>query len=1094
MLTKRMLFKSSIILAMCFMFVSNGFCDSSENRGYLRFPSISEESVLFTAEGDLWTVSDQGGIARRLTHDNGREAFARYSPDGKWIAFSGEYDGNEDVFIIPSNGGEPKRLTYHPGSDQVVAWKPDSSSIIFRSRRFSPHGDWHVYTIDRTGGFPEKMKIGKASLISFSSEGSSFAFNRFSREFRNWKNYRGGWQQDIWFGDLQSNEFRKLTDFQGTDAFPMIHESRIYFLSDREGTVNIYSMDFAGKDLKKHTSSDYYDVQWPSMSHSRIIYQLGADLYILDLNASTDRKLDIQVPSDKIQSRTTPINPVNYITSFGLSPQGKRLLLTSRGDVYAIPVKQGRIISVTDTQGVREKFPTYSPDGTQIALFSDVTGEEELMIYSSHGMGKEKAKFLTSESKSWHFGPLWSPDSEHIAFADMTMSLFVINCKSGLRLKVDESSRDEITEYSWSPDGKWLVYSKVEDNTFSSIYLFSLEQKKSFVLTDSFTNDYSPCFDPEGKYLYFLSDRTLNPLIGSLDFETIFDKMAKPYCIILDKAGKSPFFPKEPEETEDEKAPWEKFKEKDGKELPVVKIDIQGISERIDEFPVDEGHYSKILGIKGKVFYLKRKSMGLRDQRKLWDSKSSIYTLHKFDLEKKEEEVFVEGIDDYSVSANFEKVVYRRKKDFTVMEVEQRSWQGMEQEIVKLDQWSMQINPVKEWYQIFYEAWRLQRDFYWAPNMAGIDWDAMKSKYEKLLPHISSRDDLNDLIGEMIAELSTSHTYIWGGDTVKSKKIPVGLLGAELEPDEKSGLYKFVKVYQGDSWNKEHRGPLTLSHGQVKPGDYLLAINGKEVKTSLNFYEFLINKENEKILLTVNSTPTEKEARNIEIVTINREHGLVYSDWVHNNINYVTKKTENQIGYLHIPNMDYAGLVAFSKHFYPQLEKKGLIIDVRNNGGGFVSQLILERLYRKLIAFDKPRRGLSYNYPYRSFHGHIVVLCDQKSGSDGDIFTEAFKMFNLGTVIGMRTWGGVVGIRMDKPFVDGGVMSEPEYAWWDSISGWDLENRGSIPDIELDNTPSDAVKGVDAQLEKAIEVILDSLEKEPRTIPDPPPYPDKSRK
>jgi tricorn protease len=1078
-----------------------GSCLAAE--GYLNFPDIRGNTIVFTCDGDLWSVSADGGLARRLTHAEGREFMARFSPDGEHIAFTGQLDqGGRDVYLIPASGGPAKRLTYHPYSDYVLTWAPDGENIVFRSMRGSPHYTYKVFTISMEGGFPQEIPLDEISLISFAPDGRRVAFNRFSREFRTWKRYRGGLAQDIWVGDPETLDFSQITDYEGTDAFPMWVGGRIYFISDRNATMNIHSMNPDGSDVRQHTFHEDYDVRWPSTDDDRIVYHNGGDIWMFDIASGDYGKVDIQVPSGRLEERERFIEPAEHVTDFEVSPKAKRAAFCSRGELAVIPVEEGRTIALTATSGIREKFPRWSPDGKKIAYVSEATGEEEIYIVEVNG--KSEPEQITRDTQGWKFHPAWSPDGEKIAYADGSQTLFVLDCGTGRITRADSSDYWEIEEYSWSPDGRWIAYSKYEDHRFNSIFLYDTETGEVTRLTDKFTNDTNPVWDPDGKYLYFLSDRTINPVLGKIAFDTIVDKMEKPYLIVLQAGEKSPFFPGEPDEGEEEdedendkeaKGKHGKAKdEEDGdeEEAKETVIDLEGIMDRFVEFPVEAGHYSELAASEGKIFYRSRPSLGLAEGSRRGAESQSIHSIHMFDIEEEEGEVIVSGINSFRLSRDGKKIIYKRINEYFVVDAGKGAGDAGDDSKVDMSQWHIRLDPSSEWAQIFNEGWRLQRDFYWAPDMAGIDWDGVRAKYAKLLPRISTRHDLNDLLGEMIAELSTSHTYIWGGDLRDPERIQVGLLGVDIEPHEMSGYYRITKIYPPEPSSPDAVSPLMLSHTDVKEGEYIIAVNGKPLQLPANFYSVFVNLSGDEVLLTVNDRPSREGARDVKVKTVGGDSDLRYLEWVRSKREFVDEQTGGRVGYIHIPDMSTSGLIEFQRTFYPQIERPGLIVDARYNAGGFVSDLILRRLAVGPLAYGKPRKGKPYLYPDDAVIAHMVALCNQHAGSDGDIFPRAFKLAELGPVIGMRTWGGVVGIRMDKRFVDGGMMTIPEFAWWEE-GGWTLENKGVEPDIEVENLPGEVLRGRDAQLETAIEVVMEELERDPRRTPELPPYPDKSK-
>lgn len=1079
--------------------------------GYYRFPSIHGDTIVFAAEGDLWKVPTSGGLAMRFTSHDGNELFTEISPDGKWIAFSGEYQGNRDVYVMPATGGELRRLTFHPRNDEVICWRPDSRTIVFRTNRYSfSWSGYNLFEIPVEGGQPKQIPVGPASLADFSADGRFIAFNRFSREFRNWKRYYGGRAQDIWVGDLETNEFRKITDWKGTDRFPMWYKEKIYFASDREYRMNLYRMNPDGSEVEAITHHDNYDVRWPDMHEGRIVYMHGGDLWLVNVESGENHKIDIEIPSDRIRHQPRFEDPSKTLGRYALSHDGKKIAISSRGEIWVTRTEEGRRIQLTRSSGIRERAPVFSPDGKKLACITDQTGEQEIAILDT--AGKEDPKIITHRDKGWIFDPIWSPDGKYIACADLTMSLFLMDVESEEIKEVDHSDVREIRQYAFSPDGKWLAYAKQPEDRYSSVYIYSVTEEKAYPVTTPFSSDSSPTWDPEGKYLYFLSNRTFNPVHGDVDYQYIVTRTTKPYAVVLSATGKSPFLPAELLEEEEEKEDEEnnendesknedesededkdkdtQKKEKDGKdELPEVLIDLDGIQSRVVEFPVAADSYGSLRGIKGKVFYMKRPLRG----RMGHFGEESNNSLMVYDLKEKKEEVFIDKLNNYTLSGDRKRIAYRVDKEILVTDTKSKPKASEIKEKINPSDFSLRISPPEEWAQIFLEAWRLQRDFYWAENLANIDWPAMRKKYEVLLPRISTRDELNDLIGQMIAELGTSHTYVSGGDIQRTKRINVGMLGAIVEPDPETGLHRFVKVLRREVWETDVEAPLIMNHVNVQEGEYLFAINRRELTPNDNIYEHLANLAGEQVLLSVGSEPDRSDERDVQIEALGSESRLMLRDWCRRNREYVDRKSEGRIGYVHLPDMSGSGLVEFTKGFYPQVDKDGLIIDVRYNGGGNVSQLVIDRLNRKLWAYMTPRRGKSGTYPARVHIGHKVVITNQNAGSDGDIFPESFQVLGLGPVIGMRSWGGVVGIRSDKPFIDGGRSTQPEFAWWYPAKGWDLENWGVEPDIEVDIFPGDWAAGRDPQLDRAIAELERMIHEKPVERHQHPAFPDKSK-
>ena len=1087
-----------------FMLIAAAAADAGV-KGYYRYPSIHRDTIVFAAEGDLWKVSKAGGLAMRLTTHNGDELFTKISPDGQWLAFSGQYQGNRDVYVMPTTGGEPRRLTYHPSNDEVVAWMV-RQTIVFRCARNSFHGsNYRLFEVSVDGGQPKEINIGPAALASFSMDENTIVFNRFSREFRTWKRYYGGTAQDIWIGNFQTKEFKKITDWKGTDRFPMWYKDKVYFASDRSGTMNIYSMNPDGTNVTALTQHRNYDVCWPDMQREEIVYMHGGDLWTLNVETGENHQVEIEIPTDRIRNQQRFVEAQNTLDRFVLNKEGKKIAISSRGKIFVTTTKPGRKVQLTRLSGIRDRLLFFSPDGSKITYITDQTGEQEIAILNI--TGKDEPEIITKRNKGWLFPPVWSPDGKFVAYADLTMSLFLVDVENGEIKEVDSSDVREIREYEFSPDGKWLAYTKIESNQFPSVYIYNVTEGGTYPVTTSFSADFNPAWDAEGKYLYFLSDRNFNPMQGSMDYQYIVSRTTKPYAVILAKEGKSPFLPDELlEEDEDETKSEDREedkekdedKKKDEEKIPEVVIDVENIQSRVVEIPIAADMYGGLSAIKGKLFYVKRPMSGRMGK---FDDKSED-SLMVYDLKEKKEEVFIEKLSGYTLSGNRQRIAFMVDGVIHIADTKEKPKVADLKEKINPSSFPLRINPSEEWKQIFYEAWRLQRDFYWAENMANVDWEGMRQKYEALLPRISTRDELNDLIGQMIAELGTGHTYISGGDRQQTKAISVGMLGAVVELEAETGLHRFVKVLRPEPWETDVKSPLNMNHVEVKEGEYLFAIkgeylfaiNGQELTSNDNIYDYLANLAGEQVQLTVGTHSDKSDARDVQIETLQDENRLILRDWARRNREYVSEKSDGRFGYVHLPDMSGDGLVEFTKGFYPQLNTDGLIIDVRYNRGGNVSQLVIDRLKRKLWASMTPRRGYSSTYPARVHIGHKVVLTNQLAGSDGDIFPESFQILGLGPVIGMRSWGGVIGIRSDKPFIDGGMTTQPEFAWWYPEKGWGLENRGVEPDIEIDVLPEDWSAERDPQLDRAIAELEHMNQEKPVIRPQPPAIPDKSKK
>ncbi len=1072
----------------------------AEETRLLRFPDIYRDKIVFVYAGDLWTVSAEGGMARRLTSFDGYEVFPKFSPDGRLIAFTGSYDGNGDVYVIPAKGGEPRRLTYRPGTGQpsgglslddwVVDWFPGGKEILFRSAR-EAFPSRKLFRISVDGGFPESLKLPEAGLASFSPDGGKIAYNRKSREFRTWKRYYGGTAQDIWIYDLNTDAVKRITKWKGTDNFPMWSGDKIYFTSDREHTLNIYCYDLKTEKIRKITHHKEYDVKWPSLGPGAIVYENGGYLYVLDLSTEKTKKISVEVPSERIFARPTWEKVDDLIFDFGLSPSAKRAVFSARGEIFTVPEEKGEVRNITQTPAIREIYPAWSPDGKWVAYLSDKTGEYELYIRPGDGSGEERR--ITYDGQCFRFGPVWSPDSKKLLYSDKKLRLFYVDIDKKEPMLVDRAEVSEIHDYVWSPDNRWIAYSKNNPSYFASIYLYSLDKEKVYKITGELTDDFYPVFDPEGKYLYFISARTFSPIFS--DFERsdyVYRNTRNIYLITLQADTLSPFAPESDEEKggeekegEDEEKEKEKGKEKkkEEKKPKEIHIDLENIDQRVVGVPIKSGNYMALSATEGKILYLALPPIWEYD-----GDGGPQNALRMYDLKEKEENTLISGIDAYRICSKGDKILYKSGNTYGIIEAKKGknkvgdgklNTSGME----------MKVDPRGEWRQIFEEAWRLERDFFYDPNMHGVDWEAMKKRYGQLLPYVAHRWDLTYLIGEMIGELTTSHTYVGGGKMPKTKPVEVGLLGADLQPDKKSGFYRFKKIYKGENWKKDRRAPLTEPGVTVKEGDYLIAVNGREVHYPANPYQFLEKTVDKQVKIKVNDKPEAKGAREMTVKPAGSEYMLRYLDWVERNRRRVEEATDGRVGYIHVPNTSLWGLNEFSRSFFAQTRKDGLILDVRYNGGGMIPDMFIEHLKREILSLWSPREGLLGRTPSTALYGHMVCIINEYAGSGGDALPYYFREAGLGPLVGTRTWGGLVGISRRIPLIDGGYVTCPEIAFINLKGEWDVENHGVDPDFEVDNRPDLVIKGGDPQLEKAIEVIMKKLKEEPKTLPERPKYP-----
>ncbi len=1095
---KRILMVTLLILSV-FSSVASAQQTPAEAR-LLRFPNVSQDKITFCYGGDIYTALRSGGAATRLTSDEGLEFFPKFSPDGSMIAFGGQYDGDMSVYVISVNGGNPTRLTYHPGIQHtserfgpdcvVMGWSKDGK-VLYRSRKESMSWwEGRVYLVDPKGGQSEPLPMPSAGFTSFSPDGKKIAYCPIYRDFRTWKRYKGGMAQDVWIYDLQTNKSEKITDWVGTDNLPMWFGDKIYFNSDRTskpdsaGTLNIWCYDTKTKETRRVTNFTEYDVRWPSLGPDAIAFENGGFIYLLDLPSEQARKVTIDVISDKHTVRPEIMKASERIYDFDVSPDGKRAVFSGRGDIFTVPAKDGNTRDLTNSSNSKEVAPSWSPDGKWIVYISDSTGEEEIYLASQEG--KEKTR-LTTDGHCRKYNPIWSPDSKRLAFADKEWNLYYVDVDTKKVTKIDKGTKSGIRNYTWSPDSRFLAYNKVAENNIYTIYIYSFIDGAVHQVTPAKTHDYSPAFDPEGKYLYFLSDRNFNPILSDYEFMAVNSSITDLYLIVLSAAEKSPFAPKSDEvtvteqkdEKKEAKATDKKEPDKGEKEeKPVeVKIDFAGIYDRQVAFDLPAGNYNGLAAIKGTVFYISSPISGLAGRIGGGEN-----VMHKYILADKKDNEFLSGVDNYSISAGAEKMIVQKGQEYFICGTAGKK-ADLEEARVDVSKMEMLVNHEQEYRQMYDEAWRMMRDFFYDANMHGVNWKKMHDRYEPLVPYVINRYDFTYIIGEMIGELCCSHTYTGGGEMPRVRPSNTGLLGCDFAIDKGSNLIKISHILKGENWDESLRSPLLEPYIDVKEGDYLLAIDGKEVTAAIDPYSLTGNTVGKTITLSVNSRPAKEGAHDITIKPISSEETLRYYNWVLWRQHYVDSATSGKVGYIHIPDMDSFGLVRFMKMFYNQFNKEGLVLDDRYNGGGFVSHLILQRLREQNMSMGVGREGQPEP---EGLNAYMLTLMNQYSCSDGDIFPYFFREYKLGPIMGKRTWGGVVGISGFPPLLDGGYVTVPQGTFYDLKGNWAIENVGVVPDIEVDNPPDRVLAGHDDQLEQAVSYLMKEITEHPRKLPPRP--------
>jgi tricorn protease len=1095
----------------------------------LLFPDIHKDKVAFVYGGDLWLASCSGGEARRITAHPGRELFPKFSPDGKWLAFTGQYDGNFNVYVMPSEGGQPKQLTFYQGEaqplsdrmgvhNQVIGWTRDSKNVLFLSRRDASNG-WtkRPFMVSISGGLPQPLPMDEGGLLSYSPDGSKVAYNRIFRNFRQWKRYTGGLAQDITIYDLKNNLVDQVVPHtEYTDSFPMWHGNTIFFSSDRgpEHRLNLYSFDLASKQVQQLTKFDQFDVMWPSLGPDAIVFENAGYLYTFDLETRQPKKLTIYVNGECGQALKHWADASHHITDFDIAPDGKRAVFAARGEVFTVPAKEGSMRNLTNSPGVREQKVSWSPNGKWIAYLSDRTGEDEIYMAPQDGLGPEEQ--VTSGHKGFMFQPAWSPDSAKIAWADKDLTLWYVDIKTKKPVEVDRAKYGEIQGYSWSPDSQWLAYDKAEASGFSVIYLYGLADRKITAVTSTLNNSYAAVFDPDKRYLYFLSDRDYNEVLGTIDFEFANPKTTRVYVVTLTADEPSPFpaltdetkvkteesaadvaapeskpgkNAKPPANKKEAEKSEEKTVETEAKQPPrVFKVDIEGIQNRIVALATPPAVIHSFDASKDAIYYSTAPIRGLSGPLP-----GENPAIRAFDLKERKDKVLIEGADHFALSTDGSKLLYRTAGgdgpprygiiDAKPPETPHKAGDGA----LNLGGMRVEVDPPQEWKEIFNEVWRQERDYFFEASMNGMDWQKIHDQYAQLLPYVADRYSLTYIMAGMIGELSNSHTYVGGGDFPEPHGVNVGLLGADYEVDSASGMYRIKKIFPGENWDANTRSPLTEPGVNVKQGDYLVAINGRSLRAPQTPDELLVNTANEVVTLSVNSKPSPEGARKVVVKPIADESALRELNMIETNRKKVDAASGGRIGYVYLPDMGDAGLNAFVKQYFPQIRKEGIIFDVRYNGGGFVDQLIFERLRRVLVAMDSARNWESGTVPQNVFHGYMACVTNHYAASDGDLFSYFFKHYKLGPLVGERTWGGVRGIRGLRPLMDGGYITRPEFSLYGLDSKWLIENRGVEPDVVVDNPPDLVVKGQDPQLEKAIEMLMQQINANPKKLPARPP-------
>ena len=1054
----------------------------------LKSPAVSKDKIAFIYAEDLWVANKDGSNPRRLTIDEGIETNPKFSPDGSLIAFSAEYDGNTDVFVIPSTGGIPKRLTWHPSWDIVRDFTPDGQSILFNSRRTNyTRRHAKLYTVSVDGGRPEELPIPSAFRASISDDGKYIAYNPLYEAFNQWKHYRGGTQSRIW---IYNNETMEVVEVPkpaggGNDAQPQWIGQKIYFRSDRNGEFNLYEYDMASAQTRQLTDHQDFPVQSLCTNGSDLIYEQAGYLHMFNPSNGQSSKLTIGIATDLLEMRSRFVSGPEYIRSYGISPSGARAVFDFRGEIVTVPAEKGDVNNLTQSNAVHEKYPSWSPDGKSVAYFSDESGEYKLHIQN---MENQMAKKIPLEGAGFYAYIHWSPDSKRICYVDNGRNLYTMDLGTGTvdkiatdKLYIPGAFRDLFG--SWSHDSKWVAYTQVTETNFHRAYAYSVDQKKSYAISDGLSDVRSPVFDPSGKYLYMIASTDAGPVVNWFDQSNQdMESTNAIYLVTLQKELVSPLakendveeIKKDVEDTSTKKKDKDKD-EKDKEQTKPLIIDWDGIQNRIIDMPISVGSYYGLSSPEeGKIYYLSYTPNS---------SYSSPRQLKMFDLEEREEKDILEA-NTYTISADGKKMLFRNGQNWHITNVGEKPENGQ----VNVGAIKVKIDPAAEWVNIFEEAWRVNRDYFYDPGMHGVDWDAAKEKYKVFLPDVVCRNDLYTVLRWMCSELAVGHHYILSrGDRMRSpEEVDVGLLGADYIIS--NNRYQFSKIFGGLNWNPNMRSPLTEPGVNVKVGEYLIAVDGVQINADDNLYSYFENKAGKIVNLKVAANADGAGAREVKVVPIDNEAALRNRDWIEGNIKKVDEATDGQVAYVYVPNTASAGHEYFKRYFFPQVNKKAVIVDERYNGGGQLADYYIDILRRPYQSNWNFRYGDDLKAPSGSIQGPKVMIIDETAGSGGDYLPWMFRKYGLGKLVGKTTWGGLVGILGYPEYIDGGSLTAPNVAFYNE-EGFRIENEGVAPDIEVEQWPKEVIEGRDPQLEKAIEVILEELRLNPPQYPERPDYP-----
>jgi tricorn protease len=1108
------------LAASVFALLLAGVCLADENPPLLlHHPTINTTNIVFVYAGDLWSVPRSGGMAQRLTAGAGTASLPVFSPDGSEIAFTGDYDGNADVYVMPASGGAPRRLTYHPAADEVIGWTRDGKSVLFASNRDSHSNFRRLFTISRDGGFPAELALPIAAEGSYSPDGQQLAYVPLDHAFEIWKRYRGGRTSPVWIAKLADSSVTPIPRENSNDFNPMWTDQRVFFLSDRSGPMSLFSYDTQTKAITVALKNDGLDFKYASAGPDAIVIEQFGAIWLYDLKTGTAHKIEIHIAGDLPQLRPRYENVANRIRNADISPTGLRAVFEARGEILTVPVEKGDIRNLTNTPGADERYPAWSPDGTRIAYFSDQPGEVALYVKNQNGQGEAQKIDLGTPGSFFYF-PTWSPDSKKIAYTDKRLNLWYVDLEKKTPVKVFHdrfTGPQQIFHAAWSPDSKWLAYTEQEVSHMRSVFLYSLETAQSQRLTDAMSDSFSPVFDRSGKYLYLLASTDSGPTMDASMLSYDRPVTSSVYIVVLRKDLPSPLAPLSDEEgaakTESPKNDEAKTESKDKeKEKPpaIVKVDFEKISQRILAMPIPARNYSELqTGKEGVLFLLEEPLVEPL-------SGPSTATAHRFELKTRKTDKLLENILAFYVSADGEKLLYRNMgappsggtapaqvwaiAPLPPAPTETSGPGGASggsaahpaAKTLNLAAMDVRIEPMVEWKEMYHEAFRLERDFFYEPGFHGLDLAATEKKFAAYLPGVASRDDLNYIFKETMGDLTVGHLFVRGGDGPEVKRIPVGLLGADYKIE--NGRYRSARVYDGENWNPQLRAPLTQPGVNVAAGEYLLAVNGREVRGSDNVYSFFEETAGKSLLLRVGPNPDGTGSREVSVVPIESEMGLRNLAWIEDNRRKVDQLSQGKLAYIYLPDTASGGYTYFNRYFFSQAGKDGAVVDERFNGGGSNTDYILDYLRRTLMNYRTTRDGEDMTTPVSLIQGPKAMIINEYAGSGGDAMPWHFRQAKIGILVGKRTWGGLVGFfGPGESLMDGGTVTAPSRGFWTPSNDWEVENHGVAPDVEVDQDPKAVREGRDPQLEKTVELLLADLEKNPIPKHTKPPYPNYHR-